>query len=239
MHGSDAPAAPLSPLTRAVELASVGLALIILPAVVAALVLRRLEPVAACGLFGIVGVALYLVRFERPRSWLPTSVTALRLLLTLGLALVGLTQTALTVVALVLIVFTLDWVDGQLARRLNAQSTLGGHLDCETDALLTMIICLLLYLRGPHGPWVLTAGFLRYVYVLAVQVVPSRGLVPRSILAARAFGFALVGLLLGFLEVPVLSWLGPAVATALLCFSFGHSFYWSFRNDPRNARRAS
>jgi phosphatidylglycerophosphate synthase len=131
-------------------------------------------------------------------------------------------------VAVVLSVFTLDALDGYLARRLNSESMIGGHLDGETDAVLTAMVCLFLHLRG-LGPWVLTAGFLRFVYVLIVYFAPaSQGQAPRSLLAARAFGIALVSFLVGFLELPVLSWLAPAFATLLLCWSFGRSFYWSF-----------
>ena len=59
------------------------------------------------------------------------------------------------------------------ALRLGPAPALGGFLDGETDAILTAVVCLLLYLRGPHGAWVLTAGYLRFVYALIVKFVPE------------------------------------------------------------------
>lgn len=219
-------------LDARVESASVGLAVPMNLALLSSVWLSRSEPTALTGLFGVLGVALYLTRFERPRSWLPTLITFVRLLMTTALGLWGASWSGVEVVAMVLSVFTLDAFDGALARRTNSVSVMGGHLDGETDAVLTAMVCLFLYLRG-LGPWVLTAGFLRFVYVLVVRFAPaSQGQAPRSRLAARAFGIALVSFLVGFLPLPAplafLAWFAPLFATLLLCWSFGRSFYWSF-----------
>jgi phosphatidylglycerophosphate synthase len=191
--------------------------------------LGRSEPTALAGLVGLLAVGAQLALVEPPASWLPTGVTFVRMVITVWLGLVAADFSAVWVVAIVLVVFTLDTLDGYLARRLGAVSVMGGHLDGETDAVLTALVCLFLYLRGFGGPWVLTAGYLRYVYVLIVHFAPSHGHAPRSLLAARAFGIALVGFLLGFLGIPYVSSVTPALATLLLCWSFGRSFYWSFR----------
>jgi phosphatidylglycerophosphate synthase len=216
-------------LTKAIETASVRFALNALLALGLTLWVGRTEILALAGLLGIVSVGVWLAQLETPRSWLPTCITAVRLLVTCGLCPYGPSLSGLVVVSVVLFVFTLDWVDGQVARRTDSVSQLGGHLDNESDAFLTLTVCVLLYLRGPSGAWVLTPGLLRYVYVLFVRVFPSRGQVPRSTLGARAFGIALVGLMVGFLGVPYLSRVAPALATLLLSYSFGHSFYWSLK----------
>ncbi len=160
---------------------------------------------------------------------MPTGITALRGAMTALLALAGLYLGGWSIAAVVLTVFALDGLDGRIARSTYSVSRLGGHLDGETDALLTAVVCVLLFLRGPFGAWVLTAGFLRYVYVVVVRFVSSQGLAPRSEFAARAFGIALTGLTLGFLPLGPLSQAMPALATLLLLWSFGRSFYWSFK----------
>jgi phosphatidylglycerophosphate synthase len=218
-------------LARAVEHVSMRLALLMAPAMAASVYFRRIELTALAGLVGLLDVAVRLSRLDPPRSWLPTVVTGVRLAVTVALGAFGAPLHGIAVVAIVLLVFTLDALDGHLARRMNSESVMGAHLDGETDALLTATVCLFLYMRG-LGAWALTAGFLRYVYVLIAHFVPSRGQAPRSRLAARAFGIALIGLLLGFLSIPGVSMIAPALATLLLCWSFGRSFYWSFRSPP-------
>jgi phosphatidylglycerophosphate synthase len=231
---SGPPAEPALPneITRAVERVSMWLAVLMTLALSVSVALGRSEPTAVAALVGVLGVAAYLARVEPPASWLPTGVTFVRLVITVWLGLVAADLNDIGVVAIVLVVFILDTVDGYLARRLGAVSVMGGHLDGETDAVLTALVCLFLYLRGFGGAWVLTAGYLRFVYVLVVHFFPSHGHAPRSRLAARAFGIALVGLLLGYLRIPYVSAVTPALATLLLCWSFGRSFYWSFRGAP-------
>jgi phosphatidylglycerophosphate synthase len=213
----------------ALEAAAVWFALSILSALVATLTSGRTEIMAAVGVVGLVAVCVGIARLDPPRSWVPTAITGARLFITGALCALGRPLPGYTIVAVVLLVFTLDWVDGQVARRTDSVSRLGAHLDNETDAFLTLTVCLMLFLRGPSEAWVLTAGLLRYLYVLVIRVFPSRGHVPPSALASRAFGIALIGLLLGFLDIPYVSRLGPMAANLLLLWSFSRSFYWSLR----------
>jgi phosphatidylglycerophosphate synthase len=108
-------------------------------------------------------------------------------------------------------------------------SRLGAELDNEADAFLVAVVCVLSWLTLPVGAWILVAGFLRYVYVLAVAWLPSRGHVPPSRIATRAFGIALAGFVMGFLGWGTVSWLAPLLSTLLLSWSFLRSFYWSLR----------
>jgi phosphatidylglycerophosphate synthase len=228
MNPSGVPA-KTAQVTGALEAAAVWFALSMLSALVASLSSGRTEIMAAVGVVGLVAVCATIARLDRPRSWIPTVITGVRLSITGFLCALGRPLAGSAIVAVVLLVFTLDWVDGQVARRTDSVSRLGAHLDNETDAFLTLTVCLMLFLRGPSEAWVLTAGLLRYLYVLVIRVFPSRGHVPPSALASRAFGLALIGLLLGFLDVPYVSRLGPMAANLLLLWSFSRSFYWSLR----------
>lgn len=154
-------------------------------------------------------------RFAAP-SPLPNFVTAIRVLLTSALALYELGA------ALVVAVFVLDGLDGLLARRLDSASQQGAHFDMEADGYLVLVVCVLLAERV--GPWVLIGGLLRYAFVLVTWRIPSRGEAPRSSLARYAFALSLAGYVSAMLAH---AWLPAALATLVLCASFGRSFWWS------------
>lgn len=201
----------------------------ILLSVAATLTLESGWFLALTGAVSLCVTFLRLARVDRPRSYLPTAVTGFRAAITCTLIALGNSLPGEWTAATILTVFTLDGVDGYLARRLHSASVLGARLDMETDSLLVMGACTLLFMRGDLGAWVLTCGLLRYGYVLFVGTFGARGEAPRSNFARYAFGIALTGLTLGFLPVGALSSLGPAFATCVLLYSFGRSFYWSLR----------
>jgi phosphatidylglycerophosphate synthase len=216
----------------------------IAPGIVAAVVLSlALDLPQILGVTVILSLAYLTARLwplDRPRTPYPTLVTWARVLITASLTAFGRALPGEQLALFVLIVFILDGVDGNLARATNSSSLVGGRLDMECDALLVMSVCLLLTLRGDAPPWVLTCGLLRYAYVLAVAMFEARGEEPKSQIARFAFGISLTGLGMGFLEVQALSRLGPALATALLLYSFGRSFYWSFAGtDARKSQSNS
>lgn len=66
-----------------------------------------------------------------------------------------------------------DGVDGYLARRQGTVSPFGARFDLEIDALFVLIAAILLLRAGQVGPWVLTAGLLRYGYLLAGRHWPA------------------------------------------------------------------
>jgi phosphatidylglycerophosphate synthase len=190
---------------------------------------RGTEVASFFGLFGLVATALYLARHERPSSWLPTCITGVRIALTVWMLYAGVNWPGTWIASVILGVFMLDGIDGWLARRTGSTSEIGGRLDGESDAFLVLSVCLLLWVRGVEGPWVLLAGLLRYGYVLVLHFVPSRGEVPRWWVARYVFGTSLMCLMGGFLPLGGVERLLPLLATALLCASFARSFYWSFR----------
>lgn len=66
-----------------------------------------------------------------------------------------------------------DGVDGKLARRQGTASPFGARFDLEIDALFVLIAGILLLRAGQTGPWVLTAGLLRYGYLWAGRRWPA------------------------------------------------------------------
>jgi len=183
-------------------------------------------PIAGVGGLSLLFTLLALSRHERPRSLLPTVVTCFRALITCVMSAIGHRFDAPWVGLTVLTVFTLDGIDGYLARRMNATSVLGARIDLETDALLVVVTCTQLFLRG-LGPWVMTGALLRYAYVLFVHFFAAHGEVPRLRLFRYAFGISIAGFVSGFFTHGFTQRLGPLLATSMLSYSFGHAFYWS------------
>ena len=66
----------------------------------------------------------------------------------------------------------LDALDGALARRSGLASEFGARFDMETDAWLTLVLCLLLLHFDRLGAWVLAAGLMRYAFVAAARAWP-------------------------------------------------------------------
>jgi phosphatidylglycerophosphate synthase len=205
------------------------LAVCMLSGLIASLVLERSEPLAVVGLSSLGATFATLWRIERPKVVLPTLITSLRIVITAGIGFAGPALTGRQIALGMLVVFLLDGLDGMIARRLNGVSRLGAELDGEGDAFLVAVACVLSWLTLPIGAWILVPGFLRYVYVLTVAFVPSRGRAPASRLASRAFGVAFSGFLLGFLGWGSVSRFAPLVSTLVLSWSFSRSFYWSLR----------
>lgn len=188
------------------------------------------RPFACVGLIGLLSMTARLRRLEPPRSWIPTSVTLARAFLTFMLAFAGPALDGLVIACLAYAVFCADGLDGYLARRLDAASRLGGRVDMESDAFLVMTICVLHMVRGQFGLWVLLGGALRYAYVLFVAVFGARGEIPRHTLARYSFAVSLTGLTLGFLPLAGAQFWLVLTATLILAYSFGRSFYWSWRS---------
>jgi phosphatidylglycerophosphate synthase len=203
-------------------LASRGLACVLPPAAVIGVAFRSHAPLALLGPPALALLVHRLRQFAAP-SVLPNFVTALRVALTAALPLF--VRDPRWQAAIIVLVFTIDGLDGWLARRLHASSPQGAHFDMEADGYLVLVVCSLLVERV--GSWVLLGGLLRYAFVLGTWAVPSRGEAPRSLLARYAFAAALAGYVSALL-VPH-AWLPASFASLVLSASFGRSFWWSFR----------
>ena len=185
-----------------------------------------------------LGALVYLRRAE----WSPSgafgpgnAVTALRCLLVVLLA--SLPGAGPASAVLVTLIFGLDGVDGWLARRGPGSSAFGATFDMETDALLVLVAGLELHASGRLGAFAIVPGLLRYVYAVAILLLPaSRGEAPRSTLARFVFAIVVVSFVASLWPVhPRHSWFA-ASATILLVISFARSAFWSFR--PRMQRLA-
>jgi phosphatidylglycerophosphate synthase len=73
----------------------------------------------------------------------------------------------LLVAAVAVLALALDGVDGWLARLRGTQSRFGARFDMETDALLALVLSVLAWQSGRAGAWVLTAGLMRYAFLVA------------------------------------------------------------------------
>jgi phosphatidylglycerophosphate synthase len=131
---------------------------------------------------------------------------------------------------LVLLVFTLDGIDGWIARRTGRESELGARFDMETDALFVLVCALGLYARERLGAYVLVPGVLRYAYVLALAALPRlRREAPRSQLGRYAFALMVLSFAASAWPLSPQHALLALVASLGIVVSFARSVYWSLR----------
>jgi len=140
-----------------------------------------------------------------------------------------------SVSALVATALALDFLDGQVARRLGLVSAFGARFDMEIDALLILILAILVWQVGRVDAWVLAIGLMRYGFVLAgrpcawlrAPLPPSR----RRQTACAVQGVALLACVLP----PVAPWIAgltAGVALAALAGSFAADVRWLWRARP-------
>ena len=136
--------------------------------------------------------------------------------------------TATLVMGITAIALALDGLDGLVARRTQTSSIFGAQLDMELDAALMMVLSALVWTWGQAGPWVLTAGLLRYVWVGSTRFLPwMRRPLPPWKWRKTACVIATAGLLFAlgpWMPVPL-----AATATGVLWLSFGADFVWLFQ----------
>jgi phosphatidylglycerophosphate synthase len=203
------------------------------------LALSDLYPVKAMAGFALV-VALML-RFlpeHRPHRRIgpANQITLFRAVLTaLLFGLVGEGGTASiawTAFLIALIAEALDGLDGWLARHRGWTSAFGARLDMEIDALLVAVLALLVWSLDKAGIWVLAAGLLRYLFVVAGLLLPwmRRSLPPsrRRQTACVVQVLTLTLALSPLLSAPM-SAAAAAAGLAYLCYSFAIDIHWLAR----------
>jgi phosphatidylglycerophosphate synthase len=156
------------------------------------------------------------------------AITLVRLALALVVATIGPTGLGLV---LVVVALSLDWVDGQVARRTGTTSAFGARFDMETDAFLILVLSA--YAAPDLGWWVLLIGAARYLLWGAERLLHwLRRPVPprywRKVVAAVqgiVLAVAVSGLLpTGWSEALLVA------ALALLAESFGRDVWWLWRS---------
>lgn len=163
-------------------------------------------------------------------------VTLARLAITATLAgqLGGAPREAGTALAgLALLALILDGADGWLARRRGEASAFGARLDMETDAILILTLCALIWAGGRTGGWIMTIGGLRYAFLLAQTAWPRLATPLPPSQRRRAVCAIQVGVLpLGLLPAmpPTGAKVLAATALALLCYSFVTDIHWLIRH---------
>lgn len=135
--------------------------------------------------------------------------------------------------ALAVVAACIDAADGRVARGTGLTSGYGARFDMETDALLILALAVLLWQDGTVGAWVLVSGTLRYLFLVALALVPrlNAPLAP----SRRRQTFAVVqvvSLLLAFAPFTpaLLARVSAAAGLAGLLISFGIDLRASWRS---------
>ena len=127
----------------------------------------------------------------------------------------------------------LDALDGPLARRGGLASDFGARFDMETDALLVLVLSLLVVHFGKAGAWIVAAGLMRYVFVLAARPWPwlARAL-PSSGRRKTVCVVQITSLIVCLGPIIALPWSRAlaAASLALLAASFAIDTAWLLRH---------
>lgn len=135
--------------------------------------------------------------------------------------------------AMVLVMLSLDGVDGYLARHSGLSSDYGARFDMEVDALLILVVSVFLWYSGKIGIWIIALGLMRYLFVLGSLCSPAlRGnLYPsfRRKLVCVIQLIVLCAILSPLLSAP-LSNLAGMLALICLTASFLRDVLWLYRH---------
>lgn len=138
-------------------------------------------------------------------------------------------------VTLAVVALVLDAVDGWVARRTGTASPLGARFDGEVDAFLILVLSV--YASRSIGPWVLSIGAARYLFLVAGWLLPwmRASLPPRY---WRKTVAAIQGIALTAAAADVLPRQRMAVvlvvALGLLTESFGRDVWWLRQQSVRS-----
>ncbi len=148
-------------------------------------------------------------------------------------------------VAVAILAFVMDWVDGRVARATNTASPFGARLDMELDGLTVLLLAGLAFWLDRAGAWVLAAGLARYAFIgagwiwpwMEAQLPPA----PRRAVACGLGVTALVACLAPWhLPWAALPWMGPSLALAavvILVGSFAIDVAWLWQNRHQVSAR--
>ncbi len=153
-------------------------------------------------------------------------VTGFRLIMIFFLMVLWPIMPNLLFIVLMVTFAVLDGIDGKLARKYKQESIFGEYFDMELDALFVLFSCLVLYLKGYEGIWILIPGLLRYIFVIYVwlfSAVPKKDKKQRfaTIIAGVFFMTLLVSLAFQNIVQEVIL----ILSSIAIVVSFGISFY--------------
>ena len=133
------------------------------------------------------------------------------------------------IIAVSTVAMITDGLDGWTARRSGTATSFGARFDMELDALLMLALALLVALSGKVGPWVVSIGVLRYLFVIAGWLWPTlKAELPPSTRRQTVCVVQGVVLLvcLGPIVPAALAATGATAALALLIYSFAVDVRW-------------
>jgi phosphatidylglycerophosphate synthase len=227
--------ASFEPLARRT---SAWVALVMLVACLSTMITRSTWLLSLAGP-AVLGVMLVqLGDYSRRGSWLPNAFTFARVLVTAWLARIGAQLTGPSLSTAVLLVLIMDGLDGLVARGTNTHSAQGAQFDAESDAFVMLTVCVIHVLRG-LSPWVLSAGLVRYAYVLAIDYFGLSGITPRSTFERSAAVLSVSALTFAFAPLGLVSKLLVVASTLLMSLTFGSSLYTALRTLGSSARTIS
>jgi phosphatidylglycerophosphate synthase len=132
-----------------------------------------------------------------------------------------------------LVATMLDGIDGWLARRTRMSSEFGARFDMEVDAFLILVLAMLAWRHGKAGWWILLAGLLRYLFILAGRSWAwMNSPLPPSTRRQTICVVQIAGLIVTLMPsvMPPASATVAALALMALCYSFLVDTLWLWRN---------
>lgn len=155
----------------------------------------------------------------------PNLATGFRFLLFIGLLFFQQELSFFQIAMIATIVISFDGVDGYLARKYNQSSYFGSYFDRETDAFFVLAMTCLIVHHELAGYWVLTAGLLRYLYVVSLFFFKPAGKKESKSNRGKIIAVILmISLIACFLVNEKIFLPGLVVSTVLVLYSFGLSF---------------
>ncbi|HKI87509.1 MAG TPA: CDP-alcohol phosphatidyltransferase family protein [Draconibacterium sp.] len=172
----------------------------------------------------------WLIHFDllkrfKPFGGYPNWVTLIRLILILGSGIwyKHIPDFGLIVVGLVF--FSLDGLDGLLARKFNQKSEFGAYFDLETDAIYVCVFTIILFEKGLAGFWIVVPGFMRYIYGVLIFIIGKKGDEETAVKYAPQIGaLFFVAILFPYILPGKLYYPLLIISSVLLMLSFLYSF---------------
>jgi phosphatidylglycerophosphate synthase len=153
-------------------------------------------------------------------------LTSARIVATLALPVVAKGLDPLLVAACALTLFALDGLDGWLARRQGLASEFGEYLDKEADAFLLLVLCVLLFVDGRLGAWIIVPGLLRYAFVVFLLVARPPALKERRSRSGRwIYSGMIAALVAAFTPFPAFYKPFAGLMSIMLVYSFAGTLY--------------
>jgi phosphatidylglycerophosphate synthase len=122
-------------------------------------------------------------------------------------------------------IFSLDGLDGYLARKFKQVSKFGAYFDMETDAFYVCIFSAILFEKGFVGYWILVPGFMRFFYGTIILLIGRKSKDKiRTKFGPLVAGIFFVSILSPFVLSSVFYLPVLIISSALLLLSFGYSF---------------